>query len=59
VASGIVGQPVTWTKDGKQYVTVMSGIGGVYAQRSGDPALVNVPTGVSLWTFALFNNEAH
>jgi alcohol dehydrogenase (cytochrome c) len=55
--SGIVGQPVTWTKDGKQYVTVMSGIGGVYAQRAGDPALVNVPTGVTLWTFALFNNE--
>ena len=44
-------------KDGKQYVTVMSGIGGVYAQRAGDPALVNVPTGVSLWTFALFTNE--
>ena len=28
--SGIVGQPVTWEKDGKQYVTVMSGLGGVY-----------------------------
>jgi alcohol dehydrogenase (cytochrome c) len=35
----------------------MSGIGGVYAQRAGDPALVNVPTGVTLWTFALFTNE--
>jgi alcohol dehydrogenase (cytochrome c) len=53
--SGIVGQPVTWEKDGKQYVTVMSGIGGVYAQRSFDPNLENVPTGVSLWTFALFD----
>jgi alcohol dehydrogenase (cytochrome c) len=53
--SGIVGQPVTWQKDGKQYVTVLSGIGGVYAQRSGDPNLVNVPTGVTLWTFALFD----
>ena len=41
--SGIVGQPITWEKDGKQYVTVMSGIGGVYALRSGDPNLVNVP----------------
>ena len=29
--SGIVGQPVTWERNGKQYVTVMSGIGGVYA----------------------------
>ena len=26
--SGIVGQPITWEKDGKQYVTVTSGIGG-------------------------------
>jgi alcohol dehydrogenase (cytochrome c) len=36
-------------------VTVLSGIGGVYAQRSGDPNLVHVPTGVTLWTFALFD----
>jgi alcohol dehydrogenase (cytochrome c) len=54
-SSGIVGQPVTWEKDGKQYVTVMSGVGGVYFQFSGDPNLKNVPTGVSLWTFALFD----
>ncbi len=53
--SGIVGQPVTWEMDGKQYVTVLSGIGGVYAQHGGDPALVNQPTGVTLWTFALFD----
>jgi alcohol dehydrogenase (cytochrome c) len=53
--SGIVGQPVTWEKDGKQYVTVLSGLGGVYAQRGGDPNLENLPTGVSLWTFALFD----
>jgi alcohol dehydrogenase (cytochrome c) len=53
--SGIIGQPVTWERDGKQYVTVMSGIGGVYAQRGGDPNLANLPTGVSLWTFALFD----
>ena len=33
----------------------MSGIGGVYAQRGGDPNLANLPTGVSLWTFALFD----
>ena len=44
--SGILGQPITWEKDGKQYVTVMSGIGGVYALRAGDPNLANVPAGV-------------
>ena len=33
--SGIVGQPMTWEKDGKQYVTVTSGIGGVYALQVG------------------------
>ena len=53
--SGIVGQPVTWEKNGKQYVTVMSGIGGVYALRAGDPNLVNVPAGASMWTFGLFD----
>jgi alcohol dehydrogenase (cytochrome c) len=53
--SGIVGQPVTWERDGKQYVTVMSGIGGVYALRAGDPNLVNVPAGASIWTFGLFD----
>ena len=55
--SGIVGQPVTWEKDGKQYVTVMSGIGGVYALRVGDPNLKNVPAGASLWTFQLFEGS--
>ena len=53
--SGILGQPVTWERNGKQYVTVMSGIGGVYALRAGDPNLVNVPPGASLWTFGLFD----
>ena len=27
--SGIIGMPVTWEQDGKQYVAVASGIGGV------------------------------
>ena len=53
--SGIVAQPVTWERNGKQYVTVMSGIGGVYALRAGDPNLANVPAGASVWTFALFD----
>jgi alcohol dehydrogenase (cytochrome c) len=51
--SGIEGQPVTWEQDGRQYVAVSSGIGGVYSLFSGDPRLKNVPAGGSLWVFAL------
>ncbi len=51
--SGVVGQPVTWEKDGVQYVTVGSGIGGVYAMRTAAADLTHVPTGSSLWTFKL------
>jgi alcohol dehydrogenase (cytochrome c) len=51
--SGVIGQPVTWTKDGRQYVTVASGISGVYALRAGDERLSKVTQGGSLWTFAL------
>jgi alcohol dehydrogenase (cytochrome c) len=54
--SGIVGQPITWEKDGKQYVTVTSGIAGIYVMRAGDPAIANVPVGGSLWTFKLFED---
>jgi alcohol dehydrogenase (cytochrome c) len=50
--SGIIGQPVTWERDGVQYVTVTSGIGGVYA-RQPDPNIAHVPKGGSLWTFKL------
>ena len=32
-----------------------AGIGGVYAERAGDPNLANVPAGASLWTFGLFD----
>src|SRR5207248_8544121 len=55
-SSGIVGQPITWEKDGKQYVTVLSGIGGVYALKMGDPNVAKVPAGGSLWTFKLFED---
>jgi alcohol dehydrogenase (cytochrome c) len=54
--SGIIGQPVTWERDGKQYVTVTSGIGGVYALKTPDPNLAGVPAGGSLWTFRLFED---
>ena len=50
--SGIIGQPVTWDRNGTQYVTVTSGIGGTYA-RGPDPNLAHVPKGGSLWTFKL------
>lgn len=51
--SGIISQPITWEKNGVQYVTVGSGIGGVYAMRVAGPSLGNVPTGSTLWTFKL------
>jgi alcohol dehydrogenase (cytochrome c) len=53
--SGIIGQPVTWAKDGVQYVTVTSGIGGAYVLFSGDERLAGIPTGGSVWTFALMD----
>jgi alcohol dehydrogenase (cytochrome c) len=53
--SGIIGQPVTWEHDGRQYVTITSGIGGVYALKTADPNLAHVPAGGTLWTFALFD----
>jgi alcohol dehydrogenase (cytochrome c) len=56
--SGIVGQPVTWEHDGKQYVTVTSGIGGSYVLKTPDPNLKHVPPGGTLWTFALFDAAA-
>jgi alcohol dehydrogenase (cytochrome c) len=52
--SGIIGQPITWERNGRQYVTVASGIGGVYHLHGGDARLRNVPTGGAVWTFALF-----
>lgn len=51
--SGISGLPIAWERDGKQYVTVLSGSATVYAALAGDPELGNVPAGGSVWTFAL------
>lgn len=51
--SGIVGQPVTWEMDGRQYITVLSGGGAVYTLFAGDERLAAVPPGGAIYTFAL------
>ncbi len=53
--SGINGMPVTYTHNGEQYVTVLSGIGGLYWNLARE-SLKNVPPGGSVWTFALMPN---
>lgn len=50
--SGIIGLPVTWEHQGKQYVSVVSGAGGVWALL-GDERMSQTPGGGSLWTFSL------
>jgi len=51
--SGVISQPVVWQRDGHEYVTVASGIGGVFPLLAGDERLAKIPTGGSLTTFAL------
>jgi len=50
--SGIIALPITWEHKGKQYVTVLSGAGGVWTLL-GDERMAQVPAGGSVWTFAL------
>lgn len=52
-SSGINSTPITYTHNGKQYITVASGLGGLLAR-----GMVgnSVPLGGSLWTFALMPN---
>jgi alcohol dehydrogenase (cytochrome c) len=52
VGTGIIGLPVTWEYQGKQYVTVTAGAGGVWALL-GDERMSATPAGGSVWTFAL------
>jgi len=51
--SGISGLPITWERDGRQYVTVTSGSVQIYGMLGADANLANVPAGGSVWTFAL------
>jgi alcohol dehydrogenase (cytochrome c) len=53
--SGINAQPITYTHNGQQYVSILSGLGGIYANQARD-LLKNVPPGGSVWTFALLPN---
>ena len=46
---------MTSEHDGKQYVTVTSGTGGVYLLRTADPNIKHVPPGGTLWTFKLLD----
>jgi alcohol dehydrogenase (cytochrome c) len=50
--SGIIGLPVTWEHKGRQYVSVVSGAGGVWALL-GDERMAATPAGGSVWTFAV------
>jgi alcohol dehydrogenase (cytochrome c) len=50
--SGINAMPITYTHDGRQYVTILSGIGGLWWNAAREQ-LKNVPQGGSVWTFAL------
>ena len=52
--SGVNAQPVTYTHNGKQYVTILSGIGGLW-WNAARQQLRNVPQGGSVWTFALID----
>jgi alcohol dehydrogenase (cytochrome c) len=52
--SGVNAMPVTYTLNGRQYVTVLSGIGGLWWNAAREQ-LKNVPPGGSVWTFALMD----
>jgi alcohol dehydrogenase (cytochrome c) len=49
--SSVNSTAITYTYNGRQYVTVASGLGGALATRFG---AAKVPAGGSIWTFALF-----
>jgi len=57
--SGIIAPPITYQIDGKQYIAVASGIGGVYTNFSGDIDLKNVNPGGSIWVFELAEGADH
>ena len=48
--SSINATPITYTYNGRQYVSIASGLGGLSARRMAGNSM---PTGGSMWTFAL------
>jgi alcohol dehydrogenase (cytochrome c) len=55
-SSGVNSNPTTWSHQGKQYVTVLVGIGGIGKRFLGAEGK-NIPAGGSVWTFALHPND--
>jgi alcohol dehydrogenase (cytochrome c) len=55
VGSGVEGQPITYELDGKQYIAITSGNGGVLTAVVNDPRLANVPRAGTLWVFGLYH----
>jgi alcohol dehydrogenase (cytochrome c) len=53
--SGIIAPPITYQLEGKQYIAIASGIGGVYNSLSNDINLKNINPGGSVWVFELGN----
>jgi alcohol dehydrogenase (cytochrome c) len=53
--SGVNAIPITFTQNGRQYVTVLSGVGGLW-WNAARQQLSNVPQGGSVWTFALLQD---
>jgi alcohol dehydrogenase (cytochrome c) len=51
--SSVNASAITYTHNGRQYVSVASGMGGILANRY---VQGSVPTGGSMWTFALLPN---
>ena len=51
--SGVTSQPITFTHKGRQYVSVLSGLGGGTSARRETSG--KVQRGGSLWTFALMD----
>ncbi|MGR8948817.1 MAG: PQQ-dependent dehydrogenase, methanol/ethanol family [Gammaproteobacteria bacterium] len=52
LSSGVNASPITWAYRNKQYVTVLSGLGGAAAGLVGNVG-GGVPRGGAVWTFAL------
>jgi hypothetical protein len=52
---GINAQPITYTHNGKQYVSVLSGIGGLWWNTAREQLKDKVPQGGSVWTFAVID----